>query len=493
MPSQRHRPKARPGLLWRLKPKGLTFSFTGVVIALFTVTTAFLAIRFPYRGLIATAVIMLFINSLFFIRFSDRKKKTGWFDRMMQSRFFPRKLAFAAEGKFLVVISIGIGFAAVNTGSNLMYLLMAMLMSIIVASGMLSELSLRKLSWAADLPAEAVARAQTVFPIRITNGKKRLSSFSIDGEVLFHADTEVRQNLGRTLKLDPLASDWLFPTVEFPRRGRYRIRGTAVGTRYPFSFFRKSRNAEQVRDIVVVPAGRSPVPPVLYELARGNEEHADRPGRGTEFFSVRQMYPGDEWRSVHWKQTARTSTFAVKEYEALASRRVYVTLEWDPSAAEDAAPKSSAPPRSAAAGRHADGAKSTGQTRSAATGRHAAGADDWERLEQGIELAASVVRHLADRGFEVGLLGPGLHIRPSGGATAVRQIFLALAEFDLWPLGNAIPPSHPAGSAPNPSPLVGEGRVRGPLAGTADLQILIDLRTHAVTLSGRGIRPGGPA
>ena len=58
----------------------------------------------------------------------------------------PRKLKFTREGKYYLGITLGVGFAAINTGNNLLYLLLGMLLSLIVVSGVMSDLSLRRKS-----------------------------------------------------------------------------------------------------------------------------------------------------------------------------------------------------------------------------------------------------------------------------------------------------------------------------------------------------------
>src|ERR1700743_3004921 len=58
----------------------------------------------------------------------------------------PRRLRFTREGKFFVGITLGVGFAAINTANNLLYLLLGMLLALIVVSGIMSELSLRDLT-----------------------------------------------------------------------------------------------------------------------------------------------------------------------------------------------------------------------------------------------------------------------------------------------------------------------------------------------------------
>ena len=58
----------------------------------------------------------------------------------------PRKLKFTREGKYYLGITLGVGFAAINTGNNLLYLLLGMLLSLMLVSGVMSDLSLRRLT-----------------------------------------------------------------------------------------------------------------------------------------------------------------------------------------------------------------------------------------------------------------------------------------------------------------------------------------------------------
>ena len=402
--------KRRKTTLWqRIRPKGVRFSMAGSVMLLFTGTSAYLMVRFPhFHSLKVAFLLFLLLNSALFIRWRERGQ--GFWERVMQSRFFPRKLSLTLVGKFLVLISIGIGFAAVNTGSNLLYLLMSMLLSIIMASGILSELSIRSVDMELELPTSAVAETETLFPIRVRNDKRRTNSFSLEGAVIFERfDADIVQAPGLSLKLEPGTSETVFPRVRFPRRGLYRLKGVTLSTSYPFSFFTKSRNVELPREVLVLPLGNRPMAPLIARLGRGYEEHANRSGRGTEFFSVRPMFPGDEWRDVHWKQTARSGHFSVKEYEALTSRRIHVALFREP-------------------------------------GDVTGGPLDFEAEEEGIELAASGIRVLVQAGFEVGLHAPGaLEVVPQVGEIALRGLFRGLAILPLESLATRyVPPLNAA-------------------------------------------------
>ncbi|MEZ4467090.1 MAG: hypothetical protein R3F60_28760 [bacterium] len=93
-----------------------------------------------------------------------------------------RRLRFTREGRYLVAITLGIGFAAVNTGNNLLFLVLGMLLSFIIVSGVLSEQTLRGLSVIRDLPRDVHAGRPFLTGITLTNTKARVPSFSIQVE-----------------------------------------------------------------------------------------------------------------------------------------------------------------------------------------------------------------------------------------------------------------------------------------------------------------------
>ncbi len=67
----------------------------------------------------------------------------------------PRRLRVTFEGKAFLLITLGIGIAAVNTGGNLLYLAFSLNLSLVVVSGFLSEWTLRRISLSARAASEA--------------------------------------------------------------------------------------------------------------------------------------------------------------------------------------------------------------------------------------------------------------------------------------------------------------------------------------------------
>ena len=166
------------------------------------------------------------------------KKGTG---KKASDRWLPRRIKTTREGKFLITFTIGLGFAAINTGNNLLYLVLGMLLSLIVVSGILSELTLR------DVVVERVfhdaihAGRSTFMEYRLHNTKRRFSSFSVEVEEVFmDADVAV-QRPAYALVIRPGERRTVTLRVTFQKRGVHESAGMRLATRYPFGFFRKNR------------------------------------------------------------------------------------------------------------------------------------------------------------------------------------------------------------------------------------------------------------
>ncbi|MGE0548900.1 MAG: DUF58 domain-containing protein [Kofleriaceae bacterium] len=236
----------------------------------------------------------------------------------------PRRLSFTREGRIIVVLSIGVGFAAINTGNNLLYLLLGWLLSFIVASGVLSEITLRRLSVERRPPPRVFAGEPFLMEVVIRNGKANRSSFSIEVEDLM--DRVPIDKRCYFLKIPASKSQRTSYRHTFARRGLYTLTGYRIATKFPFALFRKSRDVDASLEVLVYPARVAVPRPPPRASARG-EASADRLGRRGEFFGLRERRVGDDRRDVHWRSSARTGRLLVREYEDELSRRVVIAVD----------------------------------------------------------------------------------------------------------------------------------------------------------------------
>jgi uncharacterized protein (DUF58 family) len=77
-------------------------------------------------------------------------------------------------------LTFGIGLAAINTGNNLLFLVLGLLLSSIIVSGILSEQTLRAVRVERRLPSAASAGQPALIGLVARNGKPRAASFSLE-------------------------------------------------------------------------------------------------------------------------------------------------------------------------------------------------------------------------------------------------------------------------------------------------------------------------
>jgi uncharacterized protein (DUF58 family) len=236
-----------------------------------------------------------------------------------------RRLKLTREGKYFIGITLGVGFAAINTGNNLLYLLLGMLLSLIIVSAGLSEMSLRKLTVLRRLPARAqVGRAHLV-EIEVFNHKRRVPSYAIEIEDLRAGQPADKRCF--FLKISPESAQVAAYRRTPARRGRDRHIGFRIATRFPFGLFEKSRELAAEGELIIYPA----VDPVLLPVDRpgqhlGGHGSAGR-GTGDEILGVRPMREGDDPRDIYWRKSTIENQFVLLERTRETRREVELSID----------------------------------------------------------------------------------------------------------------------------------------------------------------------
>jgi uncharacterized protein (DUF58 family) len=272
-------------------------------------------------------------------------------------------------GVVYVLVTLVIGIAALNTGNNLLYIVVAAMLAAILVSGVVSALVLRGLVLDVRLPEHVFAGRPIVGRIVLRNPRRFLPAFSI--RVLpARKKKKIRKQWRweRTTFAFPLnrppqnqwvrMRDWkvrrmdvvpsapgifegmvyfpfLPPNSELPadlqlnfeRRGRYRESSFGVATRFPFAFLTKTRDVALQREVLVYP----PVEPPdeLFEvlpLVRGEWESFVR-GRGSDLYRIREYMPEDSARHVDWKATAKSGSLKVREFSREDERKLCIVFD----------------------------------------------------------------------------------------------------------------------------------------------------------------------
>ena len=235
-----------------------------------------------------------------------------------------RRLKFAREGKYFVVVAVGVGFAAINTGNNLLYLVLGWLLSVIIASGVLSEQTLRKLVITRTPPPRVQAGKPFLMMVSVQNAKRKIPSFSLQVEDV--AQQRLLDKKCFFLKVPAGTTHRTSYRHVVPRRGLVQFDGFRVSTRFPFALFKKTRFVRAESSLVVLPATfpvRIPAPRASF----GGMETRSRTGHSGDFFGLREYREGDDRRDVHWRSSARHGRLLVREYEDEVHRRATLVVD----------------------------------------------------------------------------------------------------------------------------------------------------------------------
>lgn len=229
-------------------------------------------------------------------------------------------------GMLLILLAIGIGSAGFNTGHNILYLMLAVLLSTLLLSGILSWQNFRGCRWRLECGERMRAGEQNPVYLMVRNGKRWLPSYSLSFLVASERSGTLEAVTldGRLEGGEQTRLRWDFgPT----RRGREQIKLQGLVSRYPFGFLKKTIEDSVWRDVVVWPEQ------VEVEFS-GERSGQPRPhggrfqrGEGVELLRLREYRPGDPPRAVHWKATARLGKLQVRETAQEANRRFFLWVE----------------------------------------------------------------------------------------------------------------------------------------------------------------------
>ena len=273
-------------------------------------------------------------------------------------------------GIIYVLVTLVIAIAAVNTGNNLLYIVVAAMLAAILVSGYVSALVLRYLELDVHVPEHVFAGRPVLGRIALHNHRRMLPSFSVqvvstrkkrkrplkqwkweattfsfpfnrpkDQQWLSLPDRRLRrvvvlppppgifQGMAYFPFLPPGADASADLELRFDRRGRYREDSFGLATRFPFAFFTKTRHVALKREVLVYPRIEASKEVVeVLPLIRGEWESYVR-GRGSELYRIREYVPEDSARHVDWKATAKSGSLKVREFAREDERKLCIAFD----------------------------------------------------------------------------------------------------------------------------------------------------------------------
>ena len=239
----------------------------------------------------------------------------------------PRKFKLTREGKWFIGATLVLGFAAVNGGINLLFLIFGMLLCLLIANGVLSEATMRQLQVHRQVPHAIHAGGPFLMGISVLNRKNKIATFSLEVEDLTRDGKPVDRRCF-FLKIPAHRRQETSYRRTLPRRGIHHLSGLRLSTRFPFGLLRRSIDVESPVDLLVYPALVPVSNLVLHtELSQLGEKQSPALARSGEFHGLRELRPGDDPNSIHWRTSAHRGRPFVREFEEESGHTVVVVLE----------------------------------------------------------------------------------------------------------------------------------------------------------------------
>jgi uncharacterized protein (DUF58 family) len=272
------------------------------------------------------------------------------------------------EGLVYMGLVFIVGVAALNTGNNLLFIIVSALLAAIVVSGLASAAVLRSVELEVGLPEHVFANDTVIGRMTLRNAARFWPAFSIsvvppkvkpaktkwvlhrsifrfppkappEKQWLKVPDLYLSRVVVPAVRADILKEPVYFPYVppkasvradvdmRFAQRGRFVQSGFGISTKFPFSFLAKTRRSALRRELVVYPAVE-PTDELFHVLPMiTGEFESFVAGRGYDLYRIREYLPEDSARHVDWKATAKTGNLKVREFSREDERKLRIVFD----------------------------------------------------------------------------------------------------------------------------------------------------------------------
>ncbi len=309
-----------------------------------------------------------------------------------------RRIRFTRGGLVFTMGAFAVGFAAINTGNNLLYLLLGAMLGFIAVSGWLSEQMIRRLRVRRKTPRGVTVGNPVRIEYTILNRKERLPTFALE--------ISEKGLPGKAFLPSLPAGETLIIRSEnrFVRRGVYPLGTLTLSTAFPFGLFHKERDLSLGGELVIWP--RSDRKIHRPSTSGGDVLRLGRAAVGVagprgEYRGLRPFRPGDDPKDIHWRSTARLGEPIIREYERSDSDALWICLDLR--------------------------------------------GEPGDRAEEAVEIAASLAARAIQEGRRVGLSTWKVSLDQGHGPGQMERILNALARVDFRPGSpRVVSPANPA-------------------------------------------------
>jgi uncharacterized protein (DUF58 family) len=239
-------------------------------------------------------------------------------------------LDFSVTGLVYCSMMMFMGLAAMNSQANLLYGVFGLMIGILLVSGVVSKIVLRKLSVRRVLPELAVVGQPTTVAYQFVNEKRYWPSLSVCVSELDGTEAFTRQTVSYLLHAAAKMTANVPIEIMPKRRGLHEMDRYQMSTSFPFGFVKRAVERREGDNMLVYPA-LAEVDPKLLAMCRSADTSGamirPRSGGMDEFYGVKEHRAGGNPRFIHWRRSARTGVLVAKEMTQVSPPRLLILVD----------------------------------------------------------------------------------------------------------------------------------------------------------------------
>jgi uncharacterized protein (DUF58 family) len=192
------------------------------------------------------------------------------------------------------------------------YLIFSLMLGLIIVSGIFSRRILAGLSANIEFPAYIFSETSVPSHVTVLNKKRYFPAIG----VRFVLKNQDLPPVGKYFfYIPPFDKVSGFMPIVFPHRGVHLLQEMELRTRFPFSFLTKVRRIPLNQTIRVYPKIYRISDDVLAKFSEGILHESPYRGDSAQLLHLRDYNPLDSNKRIHWKASAKTEKFFVKEFQ----------------------------------------------------------------------------------------------------------------------------------------------------------------------------------
>lgn len=207
-----------------------------------------------------------------------------------------------------------------NTGNNLLYLLVSVCLGFMAVTGVCGHRNLTGLRFRVLPAAEMFARSPGAVRIQVKNQHPYLARFLLT--------LTLAESRCRLPAIAAGATEVVAMAVIYPRRGWQQLPPLSVESGFPVNFFLRSCRFKLDRQVLVYPA---PLPATWPPADAGHQQtdavHRSVRGGDGDLRNVDAYQPGDPLKAIHWKLSARHQELKTRRFLQQTSPSVILDPE----------------------------------------------------------------------------------------------------------------------------------------------------------------------